>query len=315
MSDNDNEWLEWRRQGIGASDVPVICGLSPWGSRWQVWAEKTGRIPPQDATEKMRAGKRAERYIAESLTEERGLYVAGEQTWCEHPELRWPRATVDGWALESPNGAIADALGLVELKNSGDRPFAEGAPTYWQAQCQWQMFVTGAQHTFLVVMHRGWELAVYDVPRDEQAIELLLERCSAFWELVLDDTPPDTDGNEATAKALATVYKDVVPKTERPVPPLLEHELFAAKVALAAAEERYEAATNAVKAHLGEADTAVSADNGWTLATWRPVTSTRIDVDRLRRELPEIADLYAEATTTRRFLPNQRALKAYKEST
>ena len=40
---NTNEWLSWRREGIGASDAPVIMGHSPWQKESELLLLKTGR--------------------------------------------------------------------------------------------------------------------------------------------------------------------------------------------------------------------------------------------------------------------------------
>ena len=40
------EWLALRQQGIGASDVPAVLGLSPYKSRLTLWLEKRGEIDP-----------------------------------------------------------------------------------------------------------------------------------------------------------------------------------------------------------------------------------------------------------------------------
>ena len=42
------EWLEARRDGLGASDAPSVLGLSPWKTNVQLWEEKTGRAAPED---------------------------------------------------------------------------------------------------------------------------------------------------------------------------------------------------------------------------------------------------------------------------
>ena len=38
------EWLKYRTQGIGGSDVSVIAGINPFKSVYQLWLEKTGKI-------------------------------------------------------------------------------------------------------------------------------------------------------------------------------------------------------------------------------------------------------------------------------
>lgn len=36
LDDERSEWLDWRRGGIGASDVAALCGMSPWASPMSV---------------------------------------------------------------------------------------------------------------------------------------------------------------------------------------------------------------------------------------------------------------------------------------
>ena len=48
LNQRSDEWLNWRSLGVTATDIPVILGLSPYKTVWQLWAEKTGRINPPD---------------------------------------------------------------------------------------------------------------------------------------------------------------------------------------------------------------------------------------------------------------------------
>ena len=48
LNQRSPEWLQWRSQGITASDIPIILGLSPYKTPWQLWAEKVGRINAPD---------------------------------------------------------------------------------------------------------------------------------------------------------------------------------------------------------------------------------------------------------------------------
>src|SRR6266404_2041612 len=42
LPQNSKEWLAWRTSGLGASDAPVIMGVSPFTSQFELWLEKTG---------------------------------------------------------------------------------------------------------------------------------------------------------------------------------------------------------------------------------------------------------------------------------
>src|SRR5690606_6408895 len=40
-------WLKERMTGLGASDIPVLFGLSTWKSPYSLWLEKTGLQEPE----------------------------------------------------------------------------------------------------------------------------------------------------------------------------------------------------------------------------------------------------------------------------
>ena len=50
------EWLAWRRTGIGGSDAAAVIGLNPFRSRIEVYADKMGMMPEKEDTESMRLG-------------------------------------------------------------------------------------------------------------------------------------------------------------------------------------------------------------------------------------------------------------------
>ncbi len=39
---HSNEWLELRKNKIGASDAPIIMKVSPWKTPYRLWEEKLG---------------------------------------------------------------------------------------------------------------------------------------------------------------------------------------------------------------------------------------------------------------------------------
>ena len=46
------EWLEARKDGLGASDAAALLGLSPWKTNVQLWEEKCGLVIPEDIGDK-----------------------------------------------------------------------------------------------------------------------------------------------------------------------------------------------------------------------------------------------------------------------
>ena len=74
---SSEEWLSYRRRGIGGSDAGVILGLNPYKSPWQLWLEKTGQTEPDDLStnEYVYWGTKQEPLVAERFFEETGKRV------------------------------------------------------------------------------------------------------------------------------------------------------------------------------------------------------------------------------------------------
>ena len=97
------DWLEYRKTGIGGSDASVVCGISRYKSPVELWMEKTGQLPPQEAGEAAYWGTMLESVVREEFTtrtsievskpsvilqsEEHPFMLANVDGICEHPEL------------------------------------------------------------------------------------------------------------------------------------------------------------------------------------------------------------------------------------
>jgi putative phage-type endonuclease len=66
------EWLQWRKKGIGGSDAATILGLNPYASLLSLWADKLGMMPEREDNEQMRQGRDLEGYVAERFMEATG---------------------------------------------------------------------------------------------------------------------------------------------------------------------------------------------------------------------------------------------------
>ncbi|MGH9151351.1 MAG: YqaJ viral recombinase family protein [Acidimicrobiales bacterium] len=247
------DWLGWRRQGIGASDVPAILGLSKWASPWSVWAEKVGLLPLDDTqSDYAEFGHYAEAMVGPWFQDRTGLFVAGEQMQMEHPLEEWRRCTVDGLVFESPNAEthhVDMALGLHQIKTRGPGRRWEEIPLDIAAQEQWEMHVSGLPRAWVSVLH-GRRLAIYELERDQADIDFIVGKVGAFWhDHVLAGIPPELDGHDATLAALAAIYPEATPKSSVAIDdvagalPMLRE----AKAARKAAEEHEQAAAAVIR--------------------------------------------------------------------
>ncbi len=265
MSDERASWLEWRRSGVGASDVPAILGISPWASAWSVWASKLGLLPDDqlDDDDPREFGRRAEAMVAPWFHDKTGLYVTGEQMWLTHKAEPWMLATPDALVCDDsagftqPAGAapMEDVLGPLEIKATNDRPWST-IPEHYQAQGQWQMAVGGWDRMWFAVLHYR-RLRIYELARNQADIDYMTERARTFWhDHVLAGEPPEVDGSDATAHVLAVLY----PEADKGASVELGLEgaelleaLADAKADAKAAEARAKHAGNELRALLGDA--------------------------------------------------------------
>src|SRR5262252_1759140 len=88
------EWLELRRSGVTASDLPVIMGLVSWDSPWALWHRKRGLLPEQEQTDRMRLGSWLENHIAAEFSGISRGHVAPSGLW-QNADRPWQLATPD----------------------------------------------------------------------------------------------------------------------------------------------------------------------------------------------------------------------------
>lgn len=262
-----DEWLEWRRKGIGGSDVAAICGLSRYKSALEVYLDKIGEIPPKEDNPKMKAGRILEPVIADWFTEETGIRVQKQNCIFQSKEYPFMLANIDRWV-------IGENAGL-EIKNTSEynrNDWFDGQteviPTEYQLQANHYMAVLGAERWYVAVLIGGWDFQWRVIERDDHLIANLITIEQAFWQHnVLGRNLPqvtaqDTDllnkmypTSKGTTLEISEIYYDLI-KT-----------LLDTKKVLKQAEEAHEDAKNKVKKLMGENELALW--QGEKLCTWK----------------------------------------------
>lgn len=203
-----SEWLTLRKGIIGASDVSAVLGISPWSSPWKLWLEKRSAVVEEKDSEVLRWGKYLEHAIVPRFMDDTGLKVIAEQCLAIHPENARAGATLDG--LVTDDEAV---LGPLEIKTGYLSKWEEQIPLHYQAQGQWQLYVSDQEVThFAVFEDRFSPLYIVELKRDQSDIDFMLEEVEAFLQLVDSGTPPKADGSEATVNAMKSYWNKSVEK-------------------------------------------------------------------------------------------------------
>ena len=305
-------WLDWRRGGLGGSDVAAIAGLSPFATPMTVWLDKTGQLPADPPSAAMRWGQRLEQVVADAFCEETGVHVICPQTRVVDPNHPHRRVTLDGFTAPTPDSTPADADGVAELKTTSNAPW-DVVPDHIMLQVQYQLAVSGFDQATVVALHasRGFHLATHRVAAERPLIVELLALVDEFWDRhVLGGEPPAVDGTTATTDAIRAAWPDSQPGVivERPDLTDVWSSLCAAKGTLKAAQERVAELENTLKAALGDAETLI-VNGGQVAATWKVSTQSRVDTTALRSAHPELVAEFTRTSTVRRFLAKEPSRK------
>lgn len=258
----EQEWLDARRRAITSSDVPTILGVSPYSNPFQLWIEKTGGQGPRDDAKmrrRFRMGHHVEPLIAEWFAEDTGrspFRPAPGYYLLTNPGLSWAAVTPDLLVIDGrgPDGVVeGKSAGLMDLSGYEQSP----ALHYAVAQLHLPLLVCG--------MEQGWvattfgmanAFKVYPTERNPELSDLIVERCSAFYRLIVEKEPPGEDFLRSGAeigKALARIFSQETGETIELEGHFAEKaiRLEAARELKKGAEAEIEELTNEIKLRMG----------------------------------------------------------------
>lgn len=206
------EWTKLRSSTIGGSDAAAILGLNPHKSPYALWAEKTGKVVPEDISgkEAVRLGTDLEDYVARRFMEATGKKVRRENYTVFRDDMPYAHANYDRLVIGERAGLeikTTNALNLTKFKN-GEFP-----ATYY-CQCVHYLMVSGLDRWYLAVLVLGIGFYVFTIERDENEIAALKMAEENFWDMVQKDLPPEIDGMDSTIDAVNAVFPVSEPDTE-----------------------------------------------------------------------------------------------------
>lgn len=196
MLPNTKEWLEFRKTGIGASDAPIIMGNSPYTTITQLWEQKVGLAEGPPVNEYMQRGHDLEPIARQLFINKMMCHV--EPTMTLDPNHQWRFATMDGISI---NRKIA-----VEIKTVGKKDFEDAekgiVPKKYEAQLQHQMDINDLNSMYYMPcltekdedgMWKIIDYLIIEVYRDKEYCKMLLEKEKAFYDCMVNFTPPEDE--------------------------------------------------------------------------------------------------------------------------
>jgi putative phage-type endonuclease len=187
------QWLEERRNHIGASDVAAILGVDPHRTALSVYESKINGQCQKD-TDWLAYGRDIEGAIAKMYARKakRKVVDLGATSFQYNPKYTWLAATLD----RSTWFENAD-MGPLELKSIDPlcagitaNEYAEEPLLHHVIQLQIQMACSNATNGALAALFPGYNLVHKDFEYSEDFINAALPKLEEFWERVQVKNPP-----------------------------------------------------------------------------------------------------------------------------
>lgn len=194
-----------RAQGISGTEVAALVGMSPYLTKFGLYAKKKGLVADTPQTPRMRMGKILEPVVVKLFEEESGLKVDWKDELIEHPK--------EPLVIGTPDGLIGDDAGF-EAKTAGlDRAWEWGdegtdmVPRHYIIQSQYYSILTGRKKWYLAALIGGNDFRKFELTADEELQGYLLEEVRRFWKDHIEkDVAPPVDGSEEANEALVKLY-------------------------------------------------------------------------------------------------------------
>ncbi len=301
--DNEEQWRELRRRGIGGSDAGAILGYNKYKSALNIYAEKLALVPPIEENDAMKHGKRMEPVLRREFPE---LYKQETGITIDVSDSPWMYQSVDNpYMLASLDGFVDHPdYGVCGLEIKTANPFMakdwedNQVPDSYYAQVQHYMSVMGFSRFFIAVLI-GVSFEYREVPRNDDFINEMIVAEYHFWHNhVLANQMPAPTGAESEDDVLINIFNNQSDATIN----IAHFESDAARYKelsdqITTLEKEKDYLKNNFKAALGEAKCGVA---GKYKITWSRFEQERLDSKALKEKMPEIYSQFAKTSQSSR---------------
>ena len=318
----EEEWLAWRKKGIGGSDVAAALGMSPYRTRLELYYDKIGVEPVIEGADKsitFEIGHLLEDVVAQIFAKKTGLTVYRDTMMYQHPLYPFLLADVDRFVQE-PDGSVS----ILECKTSHyDMQYlwANGAiPRHYELQVRHYMSVMNINRAYIACLFSNsendfvWQVIERDLDEEESTILQLQD----FWSRYVCNRvqPPLSEKPDMVLDALRRYYgpadkqapvvtlgKEFLPALERVL--LMKQEKAALDAQARKLDSQIKAAYAPIIEQMGAACTAQCDGTGVQYkVTYNPSYREGISKDnlsKLKAQYPAAYDDLVETTESRIF--------------
>jgi putative phage-type endonuclease len=200
-----DEWFEYRKSGIGGSEIATVLGLNKYNTVTRVFYEKIGAIEPQKIDNaKMFFG----RYMEDKIADLWKFYDGTETGWIENyknnkvirecrnvngfvvnPSYPWLFASLDrvinkkgGVNLITAQPLTTEAV--LEIKTLGywsASMWTDGIPISYLLQIHVYMIILETDYAEIAILQDGNDFRVEKYMRDDKLCQRIIDISKSFW--------------------------------------------------------------------------------------------------------------------------------------
>lgn len=208
----EDEWLDYRRKGIGGSDVAAVMGYSPFCTTRDLWYDKRGIRPAVDDQPNwvtLKVGHLLEPLVAEIFSAKTGYRTFQIHKMFRHPLFPWMQADVD-YFIETSNGN----QGILECKtsnpNNKEKWANDSVPLNYEWQCRHYMAVMNLDFVWIACLFSNTDndFVMRKIERDLDIEADMIAAEDDFWNGYVQPgvEPPYTEKGDLVLESIRKHY-------------------------------------------------------------------------------------------------------------
>ncbi len=193
FTQGSEDWLNWRKSGIGASDIAVLTGSNGYTTPLKLWEIKCGFREGDPINTAMAHGIQHEDIARQWMNEHFQFNL--KPICIEDTEKAHFRASLDGYDFDSDT--------LVEIKCPVSESILDKArisqsiPNYWFDQIQWQIMLSSPKKAMLAIWdYRHNSCITLDMFGLTKKIEKMRSLADDFWHHVQIGKAPEPNKSD-----------------------------------------------------------------------------------------------------------------------
>lgn len=319
------EWLSYRRRGIGGSDAAAVLGVSPFTTARDLYYDKRGIVSAVEDDSnwvQLEVGHLLEDLVARIFAKKTGYRIYQRKKMFQHPDYPFMLADLD-YFVELPDGTTA----ILECKTTNYNAKGkwwdgkeEIVPLNYVLQGRHYMAVMDIGQVFYCCLYANNEdsAIIRRIERDMEYESEMIALEENFWtNHVLAEIPPSyTEDGDLVAESVRRHFG----AADRSAPVVILAAGFSAAIdrymELQDTKRAVEAQVNQLKgemerikgfiiAEMGTSCTAACTERGNAYGvTYNPILKSGISKEnlfRLRAQYPDIYEEYVTVSESRRF--------------